>query len=380
MQTNLKHLNATSLKIYRVGGYVRDSLLGLVAHDCDYVVIGSTPDEMVTLGFIPVGKSFPVFLHPQTKAEYALARIEKKTASGHTGFAIYSSPDVTLEQDLSRRDLTINAIAEDSNGNLIDPYNGIADLHAKIIRHVSDAFIEDPLRILRVARFAAKLNFTVADETLHLLTTMAASGEVTTISRERIINELDKALDANKSNLFFEVLAGTNNLALLFPSLATLYKNKQLWHDSMNILAKPVDKTFKYLFLALMYFRLDLTKNYNELSNNKKITQQMLQFITLHRIKLLDYTDENILHAFKQLNIWRDKSNFSIISQYYLLYGQLINDKTITNKIQQITALVDALLQLEFKDLLANFDSSVLANKIKQRQLTIINNFKGNLR
>lgn len=380
MQTKLKHLDTNSLKIYRVGGYVRDSLLGLTAHDCDYVVIGSTPDEMIKLGFIPVGRSFPVFLHPQTKEEYALARTEKKTASGHTGFTIYSSPDVTLEQDLSRRDLTINAIAEDGNGNLIDPYNGIADLKAKIIRHVSDAFIEDPLRILRVARFTAKLNFTVADETLHLLTTMAASGEVTTISRERIINELEKALDTNKSNLFFEVLADTNNLALLFPSLDILYKNKQLWHHSMDILAKPIDKIFKYLFLALIYFKLGLAKNYNELSNNKKIIQQMLQFITLHQINLLDDTDENILHSFKQLNIWRDKSNFSIISQYYLLYGQLINDETVTYKVQQITALADALLQLEFKDLLANFDNSVLANKIKQRQLTIINNFKGNLR
>ena len=153
-------------KIYCVGGAVRDRLLGLNVQDHDWVVVGSTPEKMVEQGYQPVGKDFPVFLHPQTHEEYALARTERKTARGYHGFAVYSAPDVTLEQDLQRRDFTINAIAQDADGKLIDPYNGVADLHAGILRHVSKAFNEDPVRILRAARFAARFGFTIAPETL----------------------------------------------------------------------------------------------------------------------------------------------------------------------------------------------------------------------
>src|SRR3954470_21875368 len=166
------------MKVYAVGGSVRDELLGLPVADRDYVVVGAAPDDMVKLGYKPVGKDFPVFLHPQTQEEYALARTERKTARGYHGFEFYAAPDVTLEQDLARRDLTINAIAKDEDGTLIDPFNGAEDLSAGILRHVSPAFAEDPVRILRVARFAARFGFDIAPETFELMRAMVANGEV----------------------------------------------------------------------------------------------------------------------------------------------------------------------------------------------------------
>src|SRR4030065_225072 len=164
-------------KIYCVGGAVRDRLLGLPVQDHDWVVVGSTPEDMVAQGFQPVGRDFPVFLHPQTHEEYALARTERKSAPGYKGFVVHAAPDVTLEQDLLRRDFTINAIAQDADGGLIDPYNGIADLRAGILRHVSAAFSEDPVRILRAARFAARFGFAIAPETLPLMRDMVSNGE-----------------------------------------------------------------------------------------------------------------------------------------------------------------------------------------------------------
>ena len=165
-------------QVYCVGGAVRDSLLGRQSDDQDFVVVGATPEVMLAAGFRPVGKDFPVFLHPHKHEEYALARTERKTAPGYRGFAIHAAPDVTLEQDLLRRDFTINAIARDPDGNLIDPYNGIADLRAGILRHVSSAFSEDPVRILRAARFVARFGFNIAPETLSLMRAMVANGEV----------------------------------------------------------------------------------------------------------------------------------------------------------------------------------------------------------
>ena len=171
------------MKIYCVGGAVRDELLGLPVKDRDYVVVGATPEEMLQQGFKPVGKDFPVFLHPRTHEEYALARTERKTARGYHGFEFHTAPDVTLEQDLARRDLTINAMAKDPQGKLIDPFNGAADLKGGVLRHVSHAFQEDPVRILRVARFAARLGFNVAPETMELMSAMARHGPTATNSR-----------------------------------------------------------------------------------------------------------------------------------------------------------------------------------------------------
>ncbi len=212
-----------AMKIYQVGGAVRDELLGLPVKDRDYVVVGATPEEMTRLGFRPVGKDFPVFLHPQTHEEYALARTERKTALGYRGFHVYAAPDVTLEDDLRRRDLTINAMARDEQGQLIDPYCGERDLRAKILRHVSDAFAEDPVRVLRVARFAARYSdFSIARETLALMQTMAANGEVDALVAERVWQELAKGLMEAKPSRMFEVLMEAHALNRIVPEFASL--------------------------------------------------------------------------------------------------------------------------------------------------------------
>ncbi|MBS3935089.1 MAG: multifunctional CCA addition/repair protein [Sulfuritalea sp.] len=212
------------MKSYCVGGAVRDALLGLPVQDRDWVVVGATPEQMLVLGFKPVGRDFPVFLHPQTHEEYALARTERKTAPGYAGFVFHTAADVTLEEDLARRDLTINAIAQDEQGTLIDPHGGRADLDRKILRHVAPAFAEDPVRILRVARFAARFtDFSVAPETLELMRTMVADGEVDALVAERVWQELARGLMEAQPSRLFETLRACGALQKLLPEVARLW-------------------------------------------------------------------------------------------------------------------------------------------------------------
>jgi tRNA nucleotidyltransferase (CCA-adding enzyme) len=214
------------MEIYLVGGAVRDKRLGLPVRERDWVVVGATPQELLALGFTPVGRDFPVFLHPDTREEYALARTERKTGPGYTGFEICADPAITLEEDLRRRDLTINAMAETPAGELIDPYGGAEDLDNGVLRHVSSAFAEDPVRILRVARFAARFahwGFRVAHETNALMRHMVESGEVDHLVPERVWTELAGALESNTPQRFFDVLHGCGALARLFPELEPLY-------------------------------------------------------------------------------------------------------------------------------------------------------------
>jgi len=212
------------MDIYIVGGAVRDELLGRPVVDRDYVVVGATPQAMLDQGFRPVGKDFPVFLHPATQAEYALARTERKTGHGYHGFAFHAAPEVTLEQDLARRDLTINAIARAADGTLIDPFCGQRDLKAKILRHVGPAFAEDPVRILRIARFAARFaDFSVAPETLDLMRGMVAAGEVDHLVAERVWQELAKGLMETSPSRMFAVLRETGALARLLPEVEALF-------------------------------------------------------------------------------------------------------------------------------------------------------------
>lgn len=212
-----------AMQTYLVGGAVRDKLLGLPVKDRDWVVVGATPEQMLELGYKPVGKDFPVFLHPDTKEEYALARTERKSGKGYKGFSFHTDPDVTLEEDLQRRDLSINAMAEDEAGNLIDPYNGSADIKANQLRHVSPAFNEDPLRVLRVARFAATLGFKVAPETMDLLKQMSSSGELEALVPERVWTETEKALSGRYPGRYILVLRACQALAVLFPELERLF-------------------------------------------------------------------------------------------------------------------------------------------------------------
>jgi tRNA nucleotidyltransferase (CCA-adding enzyme) len=212
------------MQTYMVGGAVRDALLGLPVSDHDWVVVGATPQEMIGAGFLPVGKDFPVFLHPQTREEYALARTERKTARGYHGFAFHAEPNVTLEEDLARRDLTINAIAQDKAGRLIDPFGGEADLRRRVFRHVTLAFREDPVRILRVARFAAKFpHFSLAPETLALMREMVEAGEVDALVAERVWQELARGLMEEKPSRMFEVLRECGALARLLPEVERLW-------------------------------------------------------------------------------------------------------------------------------------------------------------
>ena len=214
------------MHIYLVGGAVRDKLLGRPVVDHDHVVVGAMPEDLLALGYKPVGKDFPVFLHPKTGEEYALARTERKTGRGYHGFVFQADASVTLEQDLARRDLTINAIAEDAQGVLTDPYHGVHDIEARVLRHVSPAFVEDPVRVLRVARFAARfapLGFTVADETMALMRQMVDDGEVDHLVPERVWAETRKALGEPQPSAFLQVLRACGALAVLFPEIDALY-------------------------------------------------------------------------------------------------------------------------------------------------------------
>ncbi len=234
------------MKTYLVGGAVRDKLLNRPVKEKDWVVIGSTPKEMLKKGFKPVGKDFPVFLHPETNEEYALARTERKTAKGYKGFEFYADKDVTLEDDLKRRDLTINAIAETQEGKLIDPFHGHEDIKKKIFRHVSPAFSEDPVRILRIARFAAKLpDFMIARETMKLMKSMVTSGEVDALVSERVWQEFQRALMENHPEKFIEILRECGALKIIFPEVDALFgvPGPKQYHPEID--------TGKHLILAI---------------------------------------------------------------------------------------------------------------------------------
>ena len=238
------------MRVYLVGGAVRDRLLGRPVHERDWVVVGATPEELMSLGYQPVGREFPVFLHPVTHEEYALARQERKVGPGYRGFTTQFAPTVTLEEDLKRRDLTINAMAETEDGALVDPYGGQADLAARMLRHVSEAFVEDPVRILRVARFAARyasLGFHVAPQTLELMRRITADGEARTLVPERVWQETERALGEARPEVFFQTLRACGALAVIFPELDALFGVPQppRWHPEID--------TGVHVMLALRY-------------------------------------------------------------------------------------------------------------------------------
>jgi len=238
LSTSAANNTVKSLETYLVGGAVRDKLLKRAVKDRDYLVVGATVVQMLTLGYQQVGKDFPVFLHPETKEEYALARTEKKQGQGYTGFSCYFAADVTIEEDLKRRDLTVNAMAINDQDEIIDPYHGQKDLNDRILRHVSDAFIEDPLRVLRVARFAARYHsygFTIAPATMSLMTKLSESGELQSLTAERIWQEMQRSLAEEHPEVFFEVLHQCQALKALWPELDVLWgiPNPALWHPEI---------------------------------------------------------------------------------------------------------------------------------------------------
>ncbi|MEK6594120.1 MAG: multifunctional CCA tRNA nucleotidyl transferase/2'3'-cyclic phosphodiesterase/2'nucleotidase/phosphatase [Pseudomonadota bacterium] len=242
------------MKIYAVGGAVRDELLGLPVKDRDYVVVGATPEAMIKLGYRPVGRDFPVFLHPQTHEEHALARTERKVARGYHGFEFHAAPEVTLEQDLARRDLTINAIAKDAHGGIIDPFHGVADLKAGVLRHVSPAFAEDPVRILRVARFVARFGFAIATETRDLMRQMVEAGEADALVAERVWQEVARGLMEKKPSRMLAVLRECGALSRIMPQIDALLDDASAGAAALHALdaAAAADAALEVRFAALL--------------------------------------------------------------------------------------------------------------------------------
>jgi tRNA nucleotidyltransferase (CCA-adding enzyme) len=254
------------VKTYLVGGSVRDELLGIPIQDHDYVVVGATPEKMVQFGYRPVGKDFPVFLHPQTHEQYALARTERKISRGYKGFEVFTSPEVTLQEDLARRDLTINAIAKDPDGNIIDPFNGVADLEAGMLRHISPAFAEDPVRILRTARFAARFGFRIAPETLSLMNEMVHNGEVDALVPERVWQEIARGLMEQHPSRMFYALRECSALARIVPEVDVLFGVPQPAH------AHPEIDTGVHIMMAIDYAA---SKNYSLLVRFATLTHDL---------------------------------------------------------------------------------------------------------
>lgn len=328
------------MKIYLVGGAVRDKLLGWPVKERDWVVVGATVRDMQQLGYQQVGKEFPVFLHPKTGEEYALARMERKVQLGYKGFTFDTSPDVSLEDDLQRRDLTINAMAESPAGELIDPYHGKEDLAKKILRHVSHAFVEDPVRILRVGRFYARygyLGFQIAKETLQLMQEMVARGEVNALVAERVWKELERALQEKNPENFFIVLAECNALTILFPSLDIKGAGIQALKQTVLLTDNPTIR-----FASLLYSIPEPKKNITQLARRYRIPNAYYELALLtaiyHSVALSAQrlSAEELLSLFHALDIFRRPERF----QHFLLALQGISQAQQIHFIQNF--LLDA--------------------------------------
>lgn len=330
------------MKIYLVGGALRDKFLNIPVKDKDYVVVGSSPEEMISKGFKPIGKDFPVFLHPKTKEEYALARTEKKTGVGYHGFKFYSSPEVSLEEDLKRRDLTINAIAQDENGKIYDPYDGLTDIKKRILRHVSDAFIEDPLRVLRIARFSTlDKKFEIHKETSNLLKKMVLNNELKSLPKERIIEELKKGLASAYPSKMFSCLCDCGALNQIFPGINPDNENNLGFVELGNNLEKKLVKIaadFKLLLILLLPIFLNKTSNNeNELTEQLKLSNIQSKVYRAVKSKkdnldnFLDLSSEEKLECLNYFDFFRRPSIlFEILNILFIL--NLTKDKLINLK------------------------------------------------
>ncbi len=323
------------MQVYLVGGAVRDKLMGRVPQEKDWLVVGSTPEEMLAKGFRPVGRDFPVFLHPETQEEYALARSERKSGRGYRGFVFHTSPDVTIEEDLRRRDLTINAMAEDENANLIDPYGGLEDLKQKILRHVSLAFVEDPVRILRVARFAARfIDFNVHNETQDLMQKMVQNGEVDALVPERVMQEMLKALSEKKPSRFFEVLKNAGALNKLFPLLEEI---------NYALLDKAAEKNCSvHVVFALLFYTFtplqfkEFLKKYIISNEDKEL---VITLIKLHRAYFhLDIADADAIYDFiLRADALRKMTRFFyILDCCEMIYGNALKASLLKRVAQEL--------------------------------------------
>ena len=356
---------AQLMKIYQVGGSVRDKLLGLTVTEYDWVIVGATVEELLAQGFKPVGKDFPVFLHPKTHDEYALARTERKSGTGHKEFTFHAAPDVTLEEDLLRRDLTINAIAKADTGELTDPYNGQTDLNNKILRHVSNAFTEDPLRVYRVARFMAKLHhlgFTIAPETKALMLHIVNSKELETLSDERIWQETYKALLTKNPEIYFQTLLELGALQLHFSNMS------QVGID--NLASWTSDKPTPEMHFACACFEDDIN-----LKVPKSFAQLQQLTVKYHTdlAQLFNKSPEDLLKLLKQTDALRRTERWEKLFQTALwLHRDEITD--LPGYFKKAIELIDQLLNMDIADLVNKYQGQELAKQIQIRQITLIAN------
>ncbi|WP_105167094.1 tRNA nucleotidyltransferase [Pseudoalteromonas sp. T1lg23B] len=321
------------MQVYLVGGAVRDELLQRPVTERDYVVVGATPEQMLALGYSQVGKDFPVFLHPETKEEYALARTERKQGQGYGGFICDFAPTITLEQDLYRRDLTVNAIAKDQQGNLIDPYNGQQDINNRVLRHVSDAFSEDPLRVLRVARFAARyhyLGFSIAPETQQLMTQMVASQELATLTKERVWMEIEKSLTDGQIEVFCNILQKVGALTLIMPMLTYWSEEhaKQLASAIQSLDNTQANYKLIQFCLWLAPSSLDALEGIEQrLKIPNKYAQSARDYCQHQALLLHSKIDVSAaLAMFNQLDLWRRPERFDLLCQVAQSDAQIHND------------------------------------------------------
>lgn len=361
-------------KIYLVGGSVRDRLLHLPVVDRDWVVVGATPDELLALGYQQVGKDFPVFLHPKTKEEYALARTERKSGKGYTGFICDFSKDITLEQDLIRRDLTINAIAMDQEGNIVDPYHGVNDIKLKLLRHVSPAFREDPLRVLRVARFAARyhhLGFRIVDETNNLMKEMVSAGEINTLTAERVWKETEKALATEDPQVYFQVLEQCGALALLFPSL-------KLSSAITDALKKSTlltdDLTVRFAVLCGEFVsKTELEKLCLQIKAPNQYTKLAIMVQQFHNsvANVIQLTAEQIIELFNKIDVWRNPAHLNqlIIASQSYAKTELFPQAQYLEQAYKLAQAVDV------QNIIAEgYTGKLIHNELQKRRIEVILN------
>jgi len=351
------------VKTYAVGGAIRDTLMGIPAHDIDYVVVGATAEEMVAEGFRPVGKDFPVFLHPATQAEYALARTERKTGAGYKGFVFHADPSVTLEQDLERRDLTINAMAQELSENgewvgpIIDPFNGQEDLAKKILRHVSDAFAEDPLRLLRVARFAARFpEFIVAEETLLAIQAIVRSGELAALSSERIWQELSRGLTATKPMRMFQVLLDAGAAKLLLPSGLNAQlideQQRETLRKYLRITPPALEERCAVVLMNLPATEIrawsEAVKMPNEVRDFCEIFSELKRLLNLRGDKKSSASE--ILAWFNRADVWRKPERAMMVLTLAKQIGFEVNDLIQALQKAQALELAQCIADLDTAD------------------------------
>lgn len=378
---------------YLVGGAVRDELLGIPATDRDFVVVGATVEEMIKQGFIPVGRDFPVFLHPHTKEEYALARTERKAGQGHQGFTFHATPSVTLNEDLGRRDLTINAIAKSIDGELIDPFNGISDLNEKVLRHVSDAFVEDPLRVLRVCRFTSKLDFDIHPETLDLMIDIVNSGELGHLSPERIWNEITKGLMGTVparmiinlmncgalnaiSNAFSTATLDSRNQEVIFKALDLAATNNFPIEIRVAIFSLLTEKDVTTIISKkssdLVTRNVDVAKTLLARLRASK-SQYQTSLLLLGHLGSISHaselSDEHMLDLVMQLDGLRNPERFKNILNAAKIIGHILAKETYPEHLTRLKRALEILKSLKHDDLANTGDVGTINQRVRNARI-----------